>query len=561
MSTAVARAQSPAIKYFESDIRIGGDGSALVIENYDFSRAPGAFERRIPTRAPGKIANNRYYIDIANVNDDGGNDLAYRVVGSSSFMTVSIPRLTSARLQIAYRVRNAVQFGAQDDEFVWIANPPNVTVAGGHVSVTLPEAAAGQLRAQAFLRHLGSASSATLWSFDGRVPAVLDKARVESSIPGALAPGVAMVVYTSVPAGLLTPPNAFVRAGWFLRANPIVFFPVAVLLVMLVVWRLKPRDPDPRRSVAPLYEPPAGLSPAEAGLLVDDSVDPRDISATLIDLAVRGYVRLERKTAEHGHSGDRDDYIVRIVKPREEWNALAPHEAMMMFHTFYGGQWTELSSLRLRFPDIVPAMRSSIVNSLKQKGMYRIDPDTAPIWRQAFTAAGFGLAYLLAHVPGTLFLAPVLLQSDSVSVPSSWPLLVVCLAASALIVYLLGGKASTKTLRGMRKLVEVRGFAEFMRTVEGDRISRMEPGLFEKYLPYAMALGIEHKWTRAFDGIAIEQPEWADWGVGGLFNSLQFGHALDSAFSTVLPVRAARGRYLTAEPTTEPSAKSAAVGT
>ena len=55
-------------------------------------------------------------------------------------------------------------------------------------------------------------------------------------------------------------------------------------VVMFAVWWRWGRDPDPGRSVAPLYEPPPNISPAEAGTLIDDRSDPRDITSTLIDL-------------------------------------------------------------------------------------------------------------------------------------------------------------------------------------------------------------------------------------------------------------------------------------
>ena len=50
-------------------------------------------------------------------------------------------------------------------------------------------------------------------------------------------------------------------------------------------------------SVAPMYEPPPGMSPAEAGTLIDDTIHPRDITSTMVDLAVRGYIKIE-ETAE-----------------------------------------------------------------------------------------------------------------------------------------------------------------------------------------------------------------------------------------------------------------------
>ena len=87
---------------------------------------------------------------------------------------------------------------------------------------------------------------------------------------------------------------------------------------MFLLWWYKGRDPNPGMSVAPMYEPPAGISPAEAGTLLNDSIHPRDITSTMVDLAVRGYIKIE-ETAEKVLLFTHKDYIFHLVKPREQW--------------------------------------------------------------------------------------------------------------------------------------------------------------------------------------------------------------------------------------------------
>ncbi len=100
----------------------------------------------------------------------------------------------------------------------------------------------------------------------------------------------------------------------------IVLLPFWTLAVMFTLWYYKGRDPDPGRSVAPMYEPPKDMTPAESGTLLDDSLDPRDITSTLIDLAVRGYVKIEQIETpglfRHGK-----DYVFHLLKPSAEWRA------------------------------------------------------------------------------------------------------------------------------------------------------------------------------------------------------------------------------------------------
>jgi uncharacterized membrane protein len=88
---------------------------------------------------------------------------------------------------------------------------------------------------------------------------------------------------------------------------------------------------------------------------------------------------------------------------------------------------------------------------------------------------------------------------------------------SALIIVFFGWFMPSRTPRGTRELEKVLGFREFLSRVEADRLDRMvkTPAMFEKFLPYAMALGVEDNWARAFEGIYSQPPSWYT-GPGGV---------------------------------------------
>jgi hypothetical protein len=283
---------------------------------------------------------------------------------------------------------------------------------------------------------------------------------------------------------------------------------------MFGLWHTVGRDPDPGESVAPMYEPPKGISPAEAGTLISDTIHPRDITSTIVDLAVRGYIKIEEKvdTILIFHH---KDYIFHLLKPRAQWGSdLAPHERVMLENIFEGGSETRLSSLKNRFYTAIPVVRQDIMLELKQKGMYMLDPESANGY-SIVAALAIGLAVIAVQVMGWMNLF------------NSIPLVIVSGLISAVIWWLFAREMTAKTLLGARTRVHILGFEEFMNRVDADRIKRMPPDTFEKFLPYAMAFGVEHHWAQAFAGIVKDPPSWyAGPGPGIGFNAILFSSAM-----------------------------------
>jgi hypothetical protein len=283
----------------------------------------------------------------------------------------------------------------------------------------------------------------------------------------------------------------------------------------MLLLRFLKRLPTPETmTVVPRYEPPAGMTPAEVGVLVDDELDPRDVTATLIDLAVRGYIRLERCKPDEGVEFEGKDFAIRCVRSKEEWHALALHEKTLLFHTFYGGEWTKLSSLALRFYSVVPLMKRSLQQLLRRKGMYWTEPEIAQSMRMTLLFLFLGVAALV-QVAGLYSFA------------SSWLLSAVSIGASTGIVYYFGRAITSKTARGIRAYERVLGFQEFLHTVETDRLERLPSEVFEKWIPYAMALGVERHWADNFKGIAIPPPQWMEGFDEVVFDSAGLAQTLD----------------------------------
>ncbi|MGA8493157.1 MAG: DUF2207 domain-containing protein [Terriglobales bacterium] len=509
-------ARSWRVADFNDTISVHVDGSALVRERITlaFDGEWHGIHRFIPVEYPGPQGTNyTLFLRVTAVTDGNDNKLKYESSTANGFrdLKIYIPDAIDATrtVEIDYTVRNGSRFFEDHDEFYWNVTGNDWPVPIDHASalVSFPGSAAGSLRAQAFTGAYGSAERDATFDVRG------SEVSFETNNPLPMRGGMTIDVF--IPKGILAEPGGFTRLMWFLGSNPIVFLPFWAVVVMFTFWWYKGRDPDPGLSVAPMYEPPAGMTPAEAGTLLEDAIHPRDITSTLIDLAVRGFVKIE-EVDDKGLVFHHKDYVFHLLKPIAQWGDLAPFESVMLTNVFLGGEVTRLSSLKNRFYTAIPAIQQDIKARLRTKGMYLLDPDSAN---------GYSIAGIVVIVAPFLMLQ-FLWHKD---VFSSIGLLIGCGIVSAIIWWLFARQMTAKTVLGGRTRVAILGFQEFMNRVDADRIKRMPPDTFEKYLPYAMALGVEHHWAQAFAGIVKDSPSWYVSPNGTMgFNAIVFSSAMHS---------------------------------
>jgi uncharacterized membrane protein len=129
--------------------------------------------------------------------------------------------------------------------------------------------------------------------------------------------------------------------------------------------------------------------------------------------------------------------------------------------------------------------------------------------RAVFFAAAVALAGFIAGV------GLALRDSHGVSEVATFAAAVLTLAVVAGFGWLM----PARTMEGARAHAWLRGFEEFLSRVEKDRLQRMvdSPDAFERFLPYAMAFGVERNWARAFEDIARQPPRWYHGAHGGAF--------------------------------------------
>ena len=474
---------------FDTVLGIQRDGSVVAVEHFAPENPSGGVTWSTSTEYPGRWSIHQpRAVEILQVTSADGHPLSYSARRREGRLTVDIQTRGVAEVRLVYVVRNGVEFYSDHARVLWSpgegwrGEARNVTVF-----VQVPPELAGSFTAQGFFRGHGLIPVRESSAGPDRVWFAVQQLGLADNL----------LVDVALPADAIAQPPALRRLAWFVDANSIVLLPLLVLLVMLALRAIKGVPEESPASIVSRYEPPSGLTPAEVGLLVDDSLDPRDITATIIDLAVRKYLRLEQCKPDEGVPFTGQDFVLRLLRPIAEWKDLQAHEQTVLFNTFYGGEWTKLSSLTLRFYPIVPGLRAQLGARLKGRGFYWVDPQNVR-WLRLFNVLVLGAILYAVQVAGVFSFA------------DSWLLSLLSLAVSALIVHWLGRRLTAKTLKGMAIYREICGFREFLNTVEGDRLARLPADLFERCLPYAIALGVEHHWANAFSGVALGPPDWFD---------------------------------------------------
>lgn len=507
------------IENFEVLLEVRADGTLRVTETIQphFVGSYNGIFRTIPIDydAPGGF-NYRLFLALESIRDGAGRELRYESSREGHYKKFKIwipgAQDTTKTVVITYRVENGLRYFDDHDELYWNVTGAEwpVPIERASARVRLPAQAAGGIRAVAYTGPWGSTES------DADIQVKENEVNVSTRVVLNFREGLTVVVGWAK--GVVAEPSGAQRAWQFLRSNWILGVPLVIFAGMFGLWYTRGRDPTLNRSIAPLYAPPEGLTPAELGMLSDNSPDLRDITATLVDLAVRGYILIE-ETEKDVLFWSKKDYLFRLRKPQGQWKDLKKHEQELLNSLFDGGSEVRLSALENKFYQDLPGIRDAIASQLIARGYYDRDPQKVKkIW------VGVGV---VALVLGFFAAGPA--QALGISAVSAG----VAGVVSGLIILGFGWQMPARTRKGADVWAGVRGFEEFLARAEQDRLERMvtTPQLFEKFLPYAMALGVERNWTRAFEGIYRQPPEWYRGTWSGDFRASQLVSDLQSMSS------------------------------
>jgi uncharacterized membrane protein YgcG len=438
---------------------------------------------------------------------------------------------------IRYRTTRQIGFFADYDELYWNATGTGWTFAidSAEARITLPEAV--PFRQSAFYTGPQGATGKDAAIVEQRQGHIVF--RTTRSLP----PGNGLTVAASWAKGVVAPPTAGQQTGWWLQDNITCVVAGAglagVLLFYAYAWARFGRDP-PRGTIIPLFGPPQGLSAAAVRFVERMGFDDRCFTAAIVDLGVNGHIKL---------IGDGKQ---TVIEHRDGGKAIAPPE-----RDLEGKLFASKSSLQLTQANYEPLGKAK--GALKERLEQAYD---GTLFTDNYLWSGLGLV-LCAVLLGTLiFLIISSYDSDSaalmlvgMSIPvipivggayliragrrrDTFGMLFIAGGLVLIVVFALCGLAvmaasahgpidvlpgvaayivaplaflgfhwlQAPTVAGRKIMDQIEGFREYLGVAEEDRLNALNPPdktpeLFERFLPYAIALDVENRWAKRFAGV------------------------------------------------------------
>ncbi len=522
VTPAGAQTRSYSIESFKVSLQVNPDSSLLIQETIAFAfrgRHQGIY-RTIPIRYERQGLRFDLRIDGTQVLDDGGRPLKTEVSypGRDLKIKAWVPGAQNATrtVTILYRVRRGLLAFDDHDELYWnvVGTEWAATIQNAEAVVGLPRTVPMEsVRVTAFTGPLGAVGR------DYTLHQAENVLLFQATRPLGIREGLTVVV--GWPKGHVAFPSRAQRVAWFLLDQRWFALPLLVLAACIVAWRRFGRDPLREQSVKAEYEPPAGVRPGEAGALVDETVHPRDVVATVVDLAVRGHLHI--KQVSGAGLLEPADYLFTLPKPWLGNPDIEDFEVIVLAQVFGITNRRLLSEIRRDSKAILPPIRDRLYRDLVKKKYFLASPQS--VRRFWGTIGGLLLALPLAG------LLPAVAEP---AFPFSASLLL-AVAVSGLVLLAFSRVMPRKTFKGARTKLQVLGFQEFLERAEKDRLKRLPTDTLHKWLPYAIALGVEEAWIWNFGGLAVDAPAWYEsdtpFSIRGYSSGIQgFGRDVQSAW-------------------------------
>lgn len=515
-----AHANAEYIDSFSAEYDIAPSGEVTVIETIDYhfygKERHGIFRTLLhvhPQEASVWYKKRTVEIEVLSVTRDGESE-PFTVAEQNAKTEIKIgdPDVVFSNLQtyiITYKIRGALSSGPEGAELYY-----NVTGNQWEVPISV-----------ASVRVVSPALLDTFACYQGVVG---DTKSCTSSIKDGAAvfftansiqPGEGLTIATALDAGNVTV-QTFEAVTYLLFGSIMAFF--WALFLIIYVFRFR-RVHYKKMPVIAQYEPYQGYLPMYTGYLFDTQLDPKDITAGILYLAEQGFIKISKTDRKVLFVIPVSDYTITLQKPLSEipTTFLKTVSELLFAAEAIVGTAVLLSSLtseRVKNAERILNLKRDLETDLKERGFLA---GTMTDFK-AVLPKMLG-AFLILF--GWFFMVP----------DGAWLVLSVFLGTFVILLFMLMPR---KTVSWYEAQNHIAGFKLFLSVTDKERFDfhnapENSPELFMQYLPYAVALGVEEKWAKVFEGITIAQPDWYE---GGNITAFSAGALTSdiSAFSTAL---------------------------
>ena len=502
---------------FHSDILVIEDGWIEVTETIrvqsEGNRIRRGIYRDFPTEYRDKLGND-YVVDfdILSVRRNGkredfhtqdirdgvrtyfGNANRYLNTGEHTY-------------EFRYRASRMLGFFETHDELYWNVTGVNWEFPIESASATVSfgfDVPATELTAEAYT----GAFRVTKRDYTSQIES---SGRVHFETTTELPPLNGLTIVVGWPKGIIQPPSEAQRIGWLLKDNANLLIAVVGFVLLLAyyipVWRHFGKDPDEGVLVT-RYEPPDGFSPASLRYIQQMYYDDKVMTAAIVNLAVKRYIRIDIQEGSDGFLGfgkEDEKYVLVKTDPLGRPPPMAAGEKELYEELFRGRDRIVLEQENhAELGEAKSAHRESLESDYDQ---------------HYFKVNG------LLNVPAILLLIVTAVLSLSQG-PSVFSIITIVLMAVTTIVFAIIMRRPT--LRGRKLLDEIIGFQDYLEIAEKHEMElrnppEKTPQLFEKYLPYALALGVDQRWSERFADVLKN----AQMGDGSPYQPTWYGGSWD----------------------------------
>jgi len=450
---------------------------------------------------------------------------------------------------VKYKVHGGISFLKNYDEIYWNAIPSDRSALIENVKVTVSLPNRGKFRSD-LIRLYSENIPETL----ARENCYFENENTKAVFVGKdLEPNTNFTIAAGFPKGIV-----FQSAYWkdFFKIYygyilSIIIF-LSSVIIGFVYWYRTEKSKEGKRSIVPQYEPPQNLRPAMAEIITKEKLTNKGLAATIVDLAVRGYVRIEEdKKSKFKIAINRfvkifpSNYIITKTKPYENDSNLEDYEKKYLKALFGFKDYFSTKELRKNQKESRELYKK--IQKVKDKIYEETELDTGA-FEIGLTVEKKEKTIWSVLVIGILFLFTIL-SEFSVGVDQFFILaLTTIISIAGLWAFIKYDARLSK--EGIILKEDWLGFKMYLETAEKYRMQNLKPEFFEKYLPYAMIFNVEKKWAKAFEAMHLPQPTWyagSAYALGsasnsaGSFSPLSFSKSFSSSFTSAFSSSGAGG--------------------